>query len=59
MFCDFCKKPCLGGIAFKLMEQIDGTSSRSRKACFPCIQEIGERIMNPRPPQPEPPKDRQ
>jgi len=51
MECSYCKKPCRGEIAFELLENVKGEGPVKKRACFPCIQELGERVM--RPPRPE------
>lgn len=47
MECSYCKKPCRGEIAFEILENVKGEGPVKRRACFPCISELGEKIMRP------------
>lgn len=50
MECSFCKKPPRGGLFFIMEEVVPGGDAQKKKACFPCIMALGEKIM--RPPEP-------
>lgn len=52
--CFYCKQPARGGFAFELIEDIPGKIPVKRRACFPCLNDIGEKIMRP-PQEPAPP----
>lgn len=52
MKCSYCGKAPRGGIVLELLEDVKGAGPTKKHACFPCISEIGEKIMRP----PAPPK---
>jgi len=45
MECSSCKKPTTW--AFELIEDVNGEGPTKRHLCFPCIQELGNKIMRP------------
>jgi len=47
MECSSCKKPTPW--AFELVEDVKGEGPTKRHLCFPCIQELGDKIMRPKP----------
>lgn len=44
MDCSYCKKPVK--ISFDITEDVPGEGPSKRRACFPCIVSMGEKIMN-------------
>lgn len=47
MECSFCKKSCPGGLAFEVLEDVQGEGPTKKRACFPCLSALGEKIMRP------------
>ena len=43
MDCSICKKPTAW--AFEILEEIPGKRPERRKVCFPCVSELGDKVM--------------
>jgi hypothetical protein len=43
MDCSICKKPTTW--VFELLEEVPGKRPERRKLCFPCVSDLGEKIM--------------